>query len=159
MIVHEAIASDYEAMRDLLHDSDAYHAQHMPTVARVPDEPRFTRAERAELIANDKCLVLVAAHEGEGVGFVDASIRLPTRPDEADQPWCGIHNLVVKLGWRRRGIGSMLVQAAEAWARDKGLAQVRLAVFEFNGGARALYERLGYGTISRWMGKSPADET
>jgi ribosomal protein S18 acetylase RimI-like enzyme len=125
----------------------------------VPDEPRFTRAELAELLANDKCLVLVAAHEGEVVGFVDASIGLRTRPDEADQPWCGINNLVVKPGWRRRGIGSMLMQAAEAWARDKGLAQVRLEVFEFNGGARALYERLGYGTISRWMGKSLVDET
>jgi hypothetical protein len=95
MIVREALASDYEPICDLLHDSDAYHAQHLPIVARVPDEPRFTRAELAELIANDKCLVLVAAHEGEVVGFVDASIRLPTRADEADQPWCGINNLAV----------------------------------------------------------------
>ncbi|MDP9372127.1 MAG: GNAT family N-acetyltransferase [Chloroflexota bacterium] len=153
MHVREAVIADYQAVRNLLHDSDAYHARHVPAVARVPDEPRFTRDELTELLANANCLVLVAEHEGMVVGFIEASIRVPERPDEVTMPWCGINNLAVDDRWRRRGIGSALVEAAEAWARRKGLMQVRLEVFEFNSGARTLYERLGYRTISRHMGK------
>jgi GNAT superfamily N-acetyltransferase len=51
----------------------------------------------------------------------------------------------------------MLLRAAEAWACEKGLAQVRLRVFEFDDKARVLYKRLGYDTISRQMGKPLAD--
>lgn len=154
MHVREAALYDHEAIRDLLHDSDADHARHAPTVARLPSEPRFTRAELAEVIANDNCLVLVAEEEGVVVGFVEASVRVPERPDEAAAPWCGINNLVVAERRRRKGIGTGLVEAAEAWARHQGIAEMRLDVFEFNGGAKTLYEGLGYRTISRHLGKA-----
>jgi ribosomal protein S18 acetylase RimI-like enzyme len=157
VILREATASDYEAICDLQHDSDVYHTHHLPTVWQVPDEPHDTREDFASVLANDNCLVLVAEHEGEVVGYIDASVQRPTRPDEAGQPWCSINNVVVKCGRRRQGIGSMLLRAAEAWACEKGLAQVRLEVFEFNARARVLYKRLGYDTISRQMGKALAD--
>jgi GNAT superfamily N-acetyltransferase len=48
----------------------------------------------------------------------------------------------------------MLMQAAEAWARTKGLTDVRLTVFEFNEGARQFYARLGYRTFSRQLHKA-----
>ena len=157
MSVREAILSDHEAIRDLLHDADVYHAQHVPAVARVPSEPRFTRAALTELLANDNCLVLVAEQEGVVVGFVEASVRVPERPDEAEALWCGINNLAVAQRWRRQGIGTLLVEAAEAWSRHKGVAQVRLDVFEFNRAARTLYEGLGYRTVSRHLGKALTD--
>ena len=54
---------------------------------------------------------------------------------------------------RRRGIATALIRAAEDWARGRGYVEVRLDVFEFNAGARSLYERLGYATLSRQMRK------
>ncbi|HET8625802.1 MAG TPA: GNAT family N-acetyltransferase [Thermomicrobiales bacterium] len=158
MHLREAVLSDYPAIRDLLHDSDAYHAQHAPEVARLPDAPRFNRDELAELLANDNCLVVVAEHENAAVGFIEASVRLPERSDEAGIPWCGINNLVVASQWRRKGVGRRLVEAAEEWARRKQLVQARLEVFEFNDGARALYEMLGYHTLSSQLVKSLSDE-
>ncbi len=155
MILRAATASDYEAIRDLLHDSDAYHTEFLPDLWRVPPEPRFTRTELAELITNDEhCFILVADRDGEVGGFIEASVRMPEGPEDVDQPWCGINNLAVRATWRRQGIGRALMRAAEEWAQRKGLTQTRLDVYEFNGGARTLYEHLGYTTYSRRLRKS-----
>jgi len=43
-----------------------------------------------------------------------------------------------------KGVGSTLMRAAEEWARSSGCGRLTLNVFEANGRARAVYERLGY---------------
>ena len=48
----------------------------------------------------------------------------------------------------------MLVEKAEAWAQGEGATGVELTVYEFNQGAREMYEALGYQTGRRRMGKS-----
>ncbi len=158
MPVREAMTTDYEVIRDLLHASDALHARHVPAVARVPDKPRFTRAELAELVANERCLLLVGEQAGVVVGFIEASVRVPERPDEADERWCGITNLAVEPRWQRHGLGTLLVSAVEGWARSQGIDQVRLDVFAFNDAAQALYAGLGYHAIALHLGKSLTDE-
>ncbi len=55
-----------------------------------------------------------------------------------------IADLYVAPGWRGLGIGSALVAALEAEARDLGAARLEIAVAASNPRARALYERLGY---------------
>jgi ribosomal protein S18 acetylase RimI-like enzyme len=146
--------ADYAAIRDLLHDSDAYHARHSPDLARLPDTPRFTQEELAELLSHDTCLVIVVEEAGAVIGFLEASIQHPERTDEAVAPWCGINNLAVAERWRRRGIARALIETAETWARRNAITQVRLDVFEFNAGARALYDTLGYRTLARQLGKT-----
>ena len=58
------------------------------------------------------------------------------------------HPRVLTLG---RQSDPSFVRAAEAWSRERGLPDVRLDVYEFNAGARRLYERLGYRTYRRQM--------
>ncbi len=43
-----------------------------------------------------------------------------------------------------RGVGTLLVRAAEAWARSRGFGRLTLNVFAGNERARSVYERLGY---------------
>lgn len=43
-----------------------------------------------------------------------------------------------------RGVGRMLLGAAEAWARASGFARLTLNVFEGNARARRLYDAAGY---------------
>lgn len=43
-----------------------------------------------------------------------------------------------------QGVGRVLLEAAETWAREQGLPMLTLNVFAGNARARAVYERLGY---------------
>lgn len=151
--VHPASAADFAILRDLLLEGDRQDAAALPAVCRVPDPPGYTDAELGEIVANDRCLLLVAEATGRVVGFVEASVRDPEESYEAPGSWCAVHHLAVCAARRRRGIGTALLRAVEAWARRRGLPLVRLEVFEHNAGARALYERLGYATLWRHLGK------
>lgn len=51
---------------------------------------------------------------------------------------------------RRRGVGTRLLAAAEAWASDRGLAELRLRVHEANVAARDLYRRAGFRETGDW---------
>ena len=52
--------------------------------------------------------------------------------------------LMVAAAHRRRGIGTALLDAAVAWARDVGVVKLELHVFPHNEAAIALYERFGF---------------
>ena len=65
-----------------------------------------------------------------------------------------VDDLAVRREWRGRGIGRALLARAEQWAQARQVGAIELNVWEFNAGARALYERLGYATFSRKMGKA-----
>jgi ribosomal protein S18 acetylase RimI-like enzyme len=56
-----------------------------------------------------------------------------------------IANLIVAPGGEGRGIGRMLIEKAEGWARAQGYRWLTLSVFAQNVRAREVYQRLGYG--------------
>jgi GNAT superfamily N-acetyltransferase len=157
VVVRAAQPADFAAIRDLFDELDRFHAVAEPRLFRVPPMPRLSRDTLDELIASDTCFFAAADLAGEIVGFVEASIRGADDSTDVNRPWCGIHNLMVKSDRRRIGIGKMLMEAAEAWARTKGLTDVRLTVFEFNEGARRFYARMGYRTFSRQLHKPLLD--
>jgi GNAT superfamily N-acetyltransferase len=154
LVVRPALAADFAAIRDLFDELDRFHAVAEPRLFRIPPTPRLSRDTLAELIAGETCFFAVADMAGEILGFVEASIRGADNSTDVNRPWCGVHNLMVKSGRRRIGIGQMLMEAAEAWARTKGVIDVRLTVFEFNEGARQFYTRLGYRAFSRQLHKT-----
>ncbi|WP_406006759.1 GNAT family N-acetyltransferase [Streptomyces sp. NBC_00637] len=57
--------------------------------------------------------------------------------------------LAVLPALQSRGLGTLLVRAAEQRIRNRGLRRAELAVEENNPRARALYERLGYTAYGR----------
>ncbi len=54
---------------------------------------------------------------------------------------------------RRTGVGSALMRAGEAWARERGLPVMSLDVWATNERARAFYETLGYSAESSCLFK------
>ena len=52
--------------------------------------------------------------------------------------------MAVAAGWRGRGVGSALVEAAVGWARRAGAHKVALQVWPHNRAALALYRKFGF---------------
>jgi RimJ/RimL family protein N-acetyltransferase len=52
--------------------------------------------------------------------------------------------MLVAAEWRRRGVGSALLGAGIAWAREAGAHKVALQVWPHNQAAITLYERFGF---------------
>ena len=59
--------------------------------------------------------------------------------------------LAVRADQQRAGIGQALMAAAEGWAREREIDDMQLNVWEFNAGALAFYEQLGYVVERRIM--------
>lgn len=56
-----------------------------------------------------------------------------------------IHHTAVRNGFRRRGIGSALLNAAVEALEREGIAKIALVVFERNETGNAFWERKGFG--------------
>ncbi len=87
--------------------------------------------------------VLVAeGAEGEGLGFV----HLHGATDFFTGEQHGhVSDIVVAPQAQGRGVGHVLMAAAEAWARSRGYRLLSLHVFDGNARARSFYRQLGYG--------------
>ena len=95
----------------------------------------------------------VAERDGEVVGFICVSERSHFT-GEVDTY---IGELVVAKAAEGRGVGRLLVEAAEGWGRAKGRQRVVVDTGAANAPARRFYAALGYEeediTVSRAIGE------
>jgi RimJ/RimL family protein N-acetyltransferase len=99
------------------------------------EERRYLRS----LARYPHAAVLVA----EADGRVVARLSLARDPHPASAHVADL-GLMVAADHRRRGIGTALLQAAVAWARDADVRKLELHVFPHNEPALTLYERFGF---------------
>jgi ribosomal protein S18 acetylase RimI-like enzyme len=71
----------------------------------------------------------------------------------ADEPHGYLYALRVMKPFRRQGLGTALVRAAERHLRDSNYRRVTIAVAKDNDAAMRLYRRLGYEPISEDAGR------
>lgn len=118
-------------------------AEHVPAVARLeticfPDP--WSENSVAEELDNPLSLWLVAAEEGEVLGYVGSQAVL----DAAD-----IMNVAVAPEHRRCGIARLLLLQLEEEMRQRDVTSLTLEVRASNLTAQALYEGLGYREVGR----------
>ena len=102
---------------------------------QTSDERRYLRAIRRY----PNAAVFVAEDEGRIVGRLSiARDQHPASRHVADL------GLMVAMSHRRRGIGTMLLEAALDWARHAEVRKLELHVFPHNVAAIKLYENFGF---------------
>jgi [ribosomal protein S18]-alanine N-acetyltransferase len=101
----------------------------------IATEPPVDVEERAALFARSTAESIVAVADGRIVGMLHV---------EVSRFGFGELGMLVDCGWRGRGVGSALVQAAIDRARDRGLHKLCLEVFAHNTAAIGLYRKFGF---------------
>jgi GNAT superfamily N-acetyltransferase len=109
-------------------DAGRYYAALVPDVIQEPDADGlaewFEQAIGEE--RTDDTRWLVAERDGAVIGMVEAAVLRPV-PDahrqiqrDLSRTRLAVNLLVVTEGYRRRGVGTALMEAAEEWGRHRG---------------------------------------
>jgi RimJ/RimL family protein N-acetyltransferase len=126
--IRPARAGDGRAMAELF----ASVAEERDGIATEPPVDIDERAAGFERGAGES---IVAVADGQIIGML---------PLEVSRHGFAELGMLVDRGWRGRGVGSALVQAAIGWARSRGLHKLCLEVFAHNTAAIALYRGCGF---------------
>jgi GNAT superfamily N-acetyltransferase len=152
-VIRAAAPDDYEQIAALLAEVDALHRAQLPWLFGAPTVDPRPPAFFERLLTGDNATLFVA-DAGSIVGAATVIVR--NAPEFAvfiPQTWAVLDNIAVAKTWRRRGVGSALTHAAEAWAKQQNVKWLELGVYEFNGEARVFYEALGYLPVSTKLRK------
>lgn len=128
-LVRDALPEDAPAIARLNREEMGYE---------YPEEQ--TMEKLRALLSSGRDKILVAECSGTVVGYVHLCNYELIYYDSLKN----VMGIAVSREYRRRGIGKMLLSAAEDWAKADGAAGVRLSSGETRTGAHAFYRSLGY---------------
>ena len=127
----------------------AHHAEAGARFAPAAEASAQCRSELSRRLSQADTFFHVAALPGSGSGPAPLAGfclgRILRRPPLFRETQRGeIESLFVADSFRRRGVGTLLVEGALAWMRQQGVSRVELAVDTRNPSGRAFWERLGF---------------
>lgn len=141
-LVREATAADDVAIGELLVEA------FVTTYARKMPEVTVTAQRKADLrdVAGKRAVakVWVAEHDGAVVGTVAMWPPGSARSESWISGAADLRHLAVAGAHTGKGVSTLLLDTAEAWARAQGWRGVCLHVRRGAKGVRALYEARGY---------------
>lgn len=125
-----------------------HHAVVAPTLAgrttRVPAESWARRRARyEEWLASPGAFLILAENGGTLVGYALVSVGLGMQAWATGDRIGDLHDLAVLPSERNQGIGTALLDAAEAELASAGVGELRINVMAANAAALRLYERRG----------------
>lgn len=131
-------------------DGDAEALARLATQLGYPADADAMPERVNRLAADRNAKALVVVDDERVVGMI--TIHLRDTLNHAT-PIAQITLLVVDETVRSRGAGRALVEAAEAWAKERGVKRVAVTTALDRPGAHAFYERMGYAHTGRRYAK------
>ena len=103
--------------------------------------PPDTREAAATLLCHDADAVILAEHDGELIGSIIAGW---------DGWRCHLYRLAVRADWRRQGVGTALLEAAENRLKGTGATRIDAMVLAGNDLGQNLWRSTGYREQDNW---------
>jgi diamine N-acetyltransferase len=150
--VRPATIADYDELCNVWEVGDALHRQALPNIFQASIGPSQERTKVEALIAGPQSAIFVAESCGEVIGLITILVRNVSGPAiKVSRQYVEIYNMAVKVSVQRQGVGRALIDAANDWARQRGITELELNVYEFNRRAKEFYRAMGFSTVSRRM--------
>ncbi len=130
------------------------HHRAEPHVFAPCGDPLRHREHWAATVAQANATTFLAADADRVVGFITVSVVEEVHSLLQPMRFGRIGSIGVTSDHRGRGVGRVLVAAAQEWAETRGCVEVRLTVGAFNKRAARLYEELGYEVRSMLLVRS-----
>jgi len=147
--IRTATSADARVLARLNGPVQALHAQAQPDVFKpAAMTPELVAHYEAELARPD-VVIFIAEADGEPVGnAVAVIVERPETPFAYARRYVLLDQITVNPEAQRRGIGTALMAAVLGLARELGIGNVRLDVYDFNQEALAFYTRQGFHTYN-----------
>jgi len=116
------------------------------------DQEAFSKRQIAYLLTDYNTVALVAKADNGIAGFIIAQVEV-----EENTEFGHIITINVVPAFRKKGIGSKMMQEMEAILKQKGISECHLEVREDNSPALKLYQNSGYqkiGRLEKYYGKA-----
>jgi len=155
--IRKATKEDLVQLQALYYDFHNFHAKYIGTrlaYLNPCDDPEL-RAALIKIITDEDAALLVAELGERMVGLAEAYIKqTEANPAIVPRSYALLQSLMVVETERKLGIGKLLVQAVECWAKERGVLEMETEVWAFPQGPLAFYEGLGYSTFKQRLNKS-----
>ncbi len=106
-----------------------------------PTELQLARDFISSRVANDDSTIIIARKDDEIVGFMQL---YPTFSSLSAKKSLVLNDLFVINEYRGKGLGQLLIDAANAYCRESGAKGLALSTAIDNTTAQSLYEKNGY---------------
>ena len=147
--VRRAAPGDYEAICELAELMDQPQREALPDRFRKPSGPVRLRDRTEKLIHDPDTFLAVAEMDGRVVGVTNCGLlRMGDFPQKHRITSLLVRGIVVRPELRRKGIATVLVEKAIAWARARSATEVQANVYDFNQPASAFFASLGLAPLS-----------
>jgi GNAT superfamily N-acetyltransferase len=140
--VRQATPEDVPALVALFQELDRMQADWRVFTPRPGFYDEVGERYRQAMTNPDAVVLVVVDDEGEVVGMAYGEARTPSR--FSDERALELSGVVVRAGYRGRGVGRELVHEAARFAADRGIAWIELKTFAPNRGAMEFWEDLGF---------------
>ncbi len=159
--IRPAGEQDIDALIPLYRAFHEFHVLGLPERLRIPENYDLVelRASLKRIIDGEKSAIFLALIDEERVGLAEVYLR-HDQPDAlvvARAAYGHLQSLMVLDEYRHHGLGTMLVEACEQWARERGASEMQLNTWEFDAGPLRFYASLNYRTLKRTLMKALQD--
>jgi shikimate dehydrogenase len=150
--VRRATPDDAAAIAQLNSQVQALHAAAVPDFFKPPAATTFPPDFWQERLTQPATVILVAEQAGAVIGYLygDTSGAMETS-STYERPRFYIHHIGVDAAHRNQGVGTALVAAAKAVARNQGIRLLALSTWTFNEQAVRFFEHAGFAVYNYRM--------
>ncbi len=153
-----AARDSFEALTALLHRAYAPLAAQGMNFTAATQSAELTRQRAAE----GQCFIAEAGGAPVGTVTVCGPYDVETAPWTTDVPWfrepdtAHFHQFAVDPALQGRGVGRLLLETIERWARRQGYKRMALDTALPATALRTMYARMGYADVGQvqWDGKT-----